>query len=102
MVCLEVESQRVGWNLYDARCPFSFKFIVEEDTNSILVRLWSYNKHYLALAQWKSGFDPILELNCMPPIWVRLLDLLLVFWDENFFRWIRDSFSHYIRADNIT
>ncbi|XP_059073337.1 uncharacterized protein LOC131874112 [Cryptomeria japonica] len=81
---------------------FLFKFTAEEDLIFVLSGSWAYGKHFLTLAKWKLGLDPLVELNHMALVWVRLLGLPLEFWDEQIFCWIRNSFGNYVTTDLVT
>lgn len=81
---------------------FLFKFTVEEDVALVLSGCWSYGRNNLSLCRWKVGFDPAADLQKSAPVWVRLPGLPLEYWDESIFKWIGNSFGHFVGVDDIT
>ncbi|XP_059076689.1 uncharacterized protein LOC131875963 [Cryptomeria japonica] len=81
---------------------FLFKFTVEEDVAHVLSGFWSYGHNNLSLYCWKASFDLAADLQKIAPVWVRLQGLLLEYWDESIFKWIGNSFGHFVGVDEIT
>ncbi|XP_057845052.2 uncharacterized protein LOC131054539 [Cryptomeria japonica] len=81
---------------------FLFKFTAEEDVALVLSRCWSYGRNNLSLCRWKDGFEPATDLHKTAPVWVRLPGLPLEYWDESIFKWIGNSFGHFVGVDDIT
>ena len=52
----------------------------------------------LMLSRWKPRFSPNWDLFSLVPIWVRLLELPLEYWDEGVFIWIGDYIGHFIKV----
>ena len=50
------------------------------------------------LSRWKPRFLPYWDLFNLVPIWVRLLELPLEYWDEGVFIWIGDYIGHFIEV----
>lgn len=84
------------------RALFLFKFTAEEDVSLVLSGCWSYGRNNLSLCHWKDGFDPATNLQKTTPVWVRLPGLPLEYWDEFIFKWIGNSFVHFVGVDEIT
>lgn len=48
---------------------FLFKFMASEDLVVVLSsRPWVYGKHIFYLCHWKSGVDPVVDLNKSAPV----------------------------------
>ena len=58
-------------------------------------------KHNLVIAKWKLRFILAIDLQKFAPMWIRLLGLPVEFWDNKVFRWMRDSFGHFIKVDDF-
>ncbi|XP_059066523.1 uncharacterized protein LOC131857812 [Cryptomeria japonica] len=81
---------------------FLFKFTVEEDVALVLSSCWSYGQKKISLFRWKVGFDPSVDLQKTALVWVRLPGPPLEYWDESIFKWIGNSFGHFVGVDEIT
>ncbi|GLJ53244.1 hypothetical protein SUGI_1134770 [Cryptomeria japonica] len=81
---------------------FLFKFTAEEDVTHVLSGCWSYGRNNLSLYRWKADFDRAADLQKTAPIWVRLPGLPLEYWEESIFKWIGNSFGHFVGVDEIT
>ncbi|GLJ49542.1 hypothetical protein SUGI_1050650 [Cryptomeria japonica] len=81
---------------------FLFKFTTEEDVAHVLSGCWSYGPNNLSLYCWKASFHPATDLQKTASVWVCLPRLPLEYWDKSIFKWIGNSFGHFVGVDEIT
>lgn len=81
---------------------FLFIFTIDEDVIMVLTSCWSYGKGKLFLYRWKVGFELAADLHKSALVWVYPPRLPLEYWDDSVFRWIANTFEHFVGVDEIT
>ena len=81
----------------------SFDFTCLKDLASILSEgQWAIGHSSLVLQKWSSGMSLNDSLFAQAPVWVRLLELPLEYWNEDVFGGIARTFGELFSTDSIT
>lgn len=81
----------------------SFEFSCQEDLTRILCAgSWAFGKSTLALQRWTSKLNLNDSFSVQTPVWVRLPELPIEYWYEDFFDGIANFFGELLSIDPIT
>ena len=81
----------------------SFNFTCSEDLASILSEgQWAIGRSSLLLQKWSSGMSLNDSFFAQAPVWVRLPELPLEYWNEDVFGGIARTFGELLSMDLIT
>ena len=82
---------------------FALRFELREDFERVLSEgQWCAAGLYLAVRRWSASFDPLIDSVFVSPVWVRIHELPLIFYEEHALKFISSALGAPIRVDPRT